>query len=339
MTTKKRTRRDYEGDLVAGLIDLMEAGTNPWQREWTAASAVPHMNLTTKQPYKGSNPALLELQMQMRGSSLPLWIPGGQGKARGWRPKKGSKACCICMPMTITKDKLDDQGQPVITNGETETTTSMFFAYKGGIFNATDMEGDGLQDEIDKVLALNPKRREPERLRQAEDILSKYELQPTHEGYRAYYSPTRDQIVLPERRNFLSSEGYYATLAHEMVHSTGHASRLHRDGIVNFDGFGTDNYAKEELIAELGAFLVCTRLSIASKPENHASYLKSWITRLKEQPNFLLTAFSAAKNAANLIAPEEYDYSEAGSNQSKATKQPVSSSTGVENKSQLVAAV
>ena len=96
MTDKKRTRRDYEGDLVAGLIDLMEAGTNPWQREWTAASAVPHMNLTTKQPYKGSNPALLELQMQMRSSSLPLWIPGGQGKARGWRPKKGSKACCIC---------------------------------------------------------------------------------------------------------------------------------------------------------------------------------------------------------------------------------------------------
>ena len=335
---EKRTRRDYEGDLVAGLIDLMEAGTNPWQREWTAASAVPHMNLTTKQPYKGSNPALLELQMQMRGSSLPLWIPGGQGKARGWRPKKGSKACCICMPMTITKDKLDDQGQPIITNGETETTTSMFFAYKGGIFNATDMEGDGLQDEIDKALALNPQRKEPERLRQAEDILSKYELQPIHEGYRAYYSPTRDQIVLPERRNFLSSEGYYATLAHEMVHSTGHASRLHREGIVNFDGFGTDNYAKEELIAELGAFLVCTRLSIASKPENHASYLKSWITRLKEQPNFLLTAFSAAKNAANLIAPEEYNYSEADSNQSKATKQPVSSPTGVENNSQLAVA-
>ena len=319
-TTKKRTRRDYEGDLVAGLIDLMQAGTNPWQREWTAASAVPHMNLTTKQPYKGSNPALLELQMQMRSSSLPLWIPGGQGKARGWRPKKGSKACCICMPMTITKDKLDDQGQPVVTNGEAETTTSMFFAYKGGIFNATDMEGDGLQDEIDKALSLSPNRREPERLRQAEDILNKYELQPIHEGYRAYYSPTRDQIVLPERRNFLSIEGYYATLAHEMVHSTGHASRLRRDGIVNFDGFGTDNYAKEELIAELGSFLVCTRLSIASKPENHASYLKSWITRLKEQPNFLLTAFSAAKNAANLIAPEEYD-------------------NVLENKSQLVAAV
>ena len=306
-TNKKRTKRDYEGDLVAGLIELMQAGTHPWQREWSAASAVPHMNLTTNQPYKGSNPALLELQMQMRGSSLPLWIPGGQGKARGWRPKKGSKACCICMPMTITKDKLDDQGHPVINNGETQTTTSMFFAYKGGIFNASDMEGDGLKEEIERTLKLNPQRREPERLREAEAILKKYEVQPIHEGYRAYYSPTRDEICLPERRNFLSSSGYYATLAHEMVHSTGHISRLRRDGIVNFDGFGTDNYAKEELIAELGAFLVCTRLSISSKPENHASYLKSWITRLKEQPHFLLTAFSAAKNAANLITPEEYE--------------------------------
>ena len=90
MTTKKMKRRDYEGDLVAGLIELMEAGTNPWQREWTAASQVPHMNLTTGQPYKGSNPALLELQMQIRGSQLPLWIPGGQGKAKGWRPRNRS---------------------------------------------------------------------------------------------------------------------------------------------------------------------------------------------------------------------------------------------------------
>ena len=307
MTTKKRMkRRDYEGDLVAGLIELMEAGTNPWQREWTAASLVPHMNLTTGQPYKGSNPALLELQMQIRGSQLPLWIPGGQGKSRGWRPRKGSKACCICMPMNITKDKLDDQGQPVVTNGETETTTFTFFAYKGGIFNAADMEGDGLQDEIDKALNLNPSRSEPERLNEAEDILSQYEIPIKHEGHRAFYSPTADQITLPERRDFTSSAGYYATLAHEMVHSTGHASRLHRDGIVNFAGFGSDSYAKEELIAELGAFLVCTRLSIPSRTENHASYLNSWISRLKEQPNFLLTAFSSARQAANLLVPDEY---------------------------------
>ena len=91
-----------------------------------------------------------------------------------------------------------------------------------------------------------------------------------------------------------------------MVHSTGHGSRLRRDGIVNFAGFGSDNYAKEELIAELGAFLVCTRLSIPSRTENHASYLNSWIKRLKEQPNFLLTAFSSARQAANLLVPEEY---------------------------------
>jgi antirestriction protein ArdC len=308
MTTKKKMkRRDYEADLVAGLIELMEAGTNPWQREWSAASNTPHTNLTTGAPYKGSNPALLELQMQIRGSSLPLWIPGGQGKAKGWRPKKGSKACCICMPMTITRSKTDDNGDPIITNGEVEMVRSTFFAYKGGIFNAADMEGDGLQDAIDKALSLNPTRKEPERLKEAEEILNQYELKPIHEGFKAYYSPTRDQIVLPERRNFLSSSGYYATLAHEMVHSTGHLSRLKREGIVNFDGFGTDNYAKEELVAELGAFLVCTRLSIASKPENHASYLKSWITRLKEQPSFLLTAFRQAKDAANLIAPEEYE--------------------------------
>lgn len=307
MATKTKKRRDYEADLVAGLIELMEAGTNPWQREWSTASHVPHTNLTTGQPYKGSNPALLELQMQIRGSSLPLWVPGGQGKARGWFPKKGTKACCICMPMTMTKERLDDQGQPIITNGKAETTTFTFFAYKGGIFNAADMKGEGLEEEIDKALNLNPKRSAPERLINAEEILDKYEVQPIHEGFKAYYSPTKDQIILPERRNFLSIPSYYATLAHEMVHSTGHASRLRRDGIINFDGFGTDNYAKEELIAELGAFLICSRLQIPSKTLNHASYLNAWITRLKKEPSFLLTAFRQSKDAANLIAPEVYE--------------------------------
>ena len=328
-TKKKMKRRDYEADLVAGLIELMEAGTNPWQKEWTAASQVPHMNLTTGQPYKGSNPALLELQMQIRSSQLPLWIPGGQGKARGWRPRKGSKACCICMPMTLTEDKLDDQGEPV-------TKTFTFFAYKGGIFNAADMEGDGLQEAIDKALNLNPSRSEPERLNEAEDILSQYAISIKYEGHRAFYSPTADQITIPERRDFTSSAGYYATLAHEMVHSTGHASRLHRDGIVNFAGFGTDSYAKEELIAELGAFLVCTRLSIPSRTENHASYLNSWVRRLKEQPNFLLTAFSSARQAANLLTPEEYidtDDKDTSTSQENTvtTKQEV-----VENQSQVV---
>ena len=114
-----------------------------------------------------------------------------------------------------------------------------------------------------------------------------------------------------------------------MVHSTGHASRLHRDGIVNFAGFGTDSYAKEELIAELGAFLVCTRLSIPSRTENHASYLNSWVRRLKEQPNFLLTAFSSARQAANLLTPEEYI--DTDDKDTSTTKQEV-----VENKSQVV---
>ena len=86
---------------------------------------------------------------------------------------------------------------PIITNGEVEMVRSTFFAYKGSIFNAADMEGDGLQDEIDKALSLNPTRKEPERLKEAEEILSKYVISIMHEGYRAYYSPTRDQIVPP----------------------------------------------------------------------------------------------------------------------------------------------
>ena len=306
--TPRKSRRDYEADLVNGLIELMQSGTNPWQKDWISRFSDPaHRNLINGHRYSGSNPALLELQMQLRGVDCPLWVPIGMAKARSWYPKKGSKACCIVMPLFIDKERTDDDGKPVLDeNGDPERVQFTGFRYTGGIFNAMDLQGDGLDEAINAELTAGPAPvSEPTRHATAEAVLGSWSVPVNWRGNRAFYSPTSDAITLPPRDQFTTAAGLYATWAHEVIHSTGHQDRLKRDGIVNFGGFGSESYAKEELIAELGAFLLTNRLHIASRTENHASYLQAWIKCLKEKPSFLKTALSAATRAANLLVPPE----------------------------------
>ena len=307
----KKSRRDYEADLVNGLIELMEAGTNPWQRDWRGRAGSHHRNMITGHIYTGGNPALLELQMLLRGVDCPLWAPIGAAKKNGWYPKKGSKACCIVMPFFVDKERTDDDGKPILDeHGDPEKVQFTGFKYTGGIFNAMDLQGDGLEEAIAKASNLTEvERPEPERHEAAEQVLGNWEVKVKWLGNRAFYSPTRDEIQLPPREDFTTAEGLYGTWAHEVIHSTGHQDRLARDGITNFAGFGSDSYAKEELIAELGAFLLCQRLEISSKADNHASYLQSWIKCLKEKPSFLKTALSAARKAADLLVPQSHDES------------------------------
>lgn len=307
----KRQRPAYDGPtpeekIVAGLIELMEAGTTPWQREWRGSRRGQHRNLITGAEYHGSNPALLELQLAMRGSQLPLWAGHGQAKAKGWVPKKGSKGCYIVRPQLNSYEETDDKGQPVLNDNGDPKVRSWTSFKPTCVFNANDLQGDGLAEAI--AAAMDDKdaeeRSEPERHQLAESVLSNWVVDVNWGGDRAFYSPTADRISLPQRKQFVDASGLYATWAHEAIHSTGHQDRLGRDGIVNFAGFGSDTYAREELVAELGAFLLANRLQIDSRIENHASYLNSWISCLKAKPKLLFQSLSEATKAANLIYPE-----------------------------------
>jgi len=291
-----------EEKLVAGLIELLMQGVNPWQREWRGSARGSHRNLITGALYHGSNPALLEMQLAFRASDLPLWAGIGQAKAKGWHPKKGSKGCYIVRPQL---NRYTDEAENLQT-GQTEEITRQWVSFKPScVFNASDLQGDGLAEAIEAALGLPPDLSEPERHTAAETTLSNWAVEVNWIGDRAFYSSTSDAITLPPRKQFSSTAGLYATWAHEAIHSTGHADRLGRDGIVNFAGFASDSYAAEELIAELGAFLLCNRLQIDSRIENHAAYLSSWIKALKAQPKTLLKSLSQASAAANLICPEE----------------------------------
>jgi antirestriction protein ArdC len=310
-TTKARKgRKTYDGPtaeekLCEALVQLLEQGTNPWRRDWAQIGQQgQHRNLITGHAYRGSNPAVLEMWAACRGYSLPLWLGTAQAKAEGWFPRKGSKGCYVLRPQLNKREQQDEQGQP-ITGPDGSPLVAAWVSYKPAcVFNVADLVGGdeasqaALEARIAAALGAVTVKPEPERLAAAEAVLGAWPVPTTWAGDRAFYSPAGDRITMPTRAQFATAEGLYATWAHEQAHSTGHGSRLNRD----LSGtFGSDDYAREELVAELAAFLICNRLEISSSAENHAAYLGHWARVIKEGPKVLFKALGQASAAANAI--------------------------------------
>ena len=310
-----------EEKLLASLIALLEAGTTPWRREWDAAAGGHHVNLLSGRRYRGANPVLLTLGMHVRGSALPYWCGFAEAKALGIFPRKGSKAVHVLRPQVHQRgdgclvEGASGQGSgpagagEATAGGDDATAARSWVSYRPvALFNAADLEGEALDGLIQKRrqaegVGLRP---EPMRLAAAEAVLSSWPVPVRFGGDRACYLPGPDRIQLPERAAFHSAEALYATWAHEAIHSSGHSSRLARNlsGGMGASGDGGRAYAREELVAELGAVLLGDRLEIGSAMANHAAYLGHWVALLKESPRVLLQVLGDARRAADLICPE-----------------------------------
>lgn len=309
-TTRARKGRTYEGPtaeekLTAALVELLEKGTNPWRRDWAQLGQQgQHRNFLTGAAYRGSNPAVLEMWAACRGYTMPLWLGTAQAKGQGWFPRKGSKGCYVLRPQLNRRAREDEQGQP-ITGPDGTPLISAWVSYKPCcVFNVADLVGgtDEAQQQLEAktaaALGAVTLRPEPDRLAAAEAVLGAWPVPTTWAGDKACYSPAADRITMPGRGQFETAAGMYATWAHEQAHSTGHSSRLARD----LSGmFGSDSYAREELVAELAAFLICNRLEISSSTENHAAYLGHWARVIKEGPKVLFKALGQASAACNAI--------------------------------------
>ena len=291
---------------MASLIALLEAGTTPWRREWDAAAGGHHVNLLSGRRYRGANPVLLTLGLHLRGSALPYWCGFAEAKALGIFPRKGSKAVHVLRPQVHERGESrlaeagEGDGQPSAAAGR------RWVSYRPvAVFNAADLEGEALEGLIQKRRQAEGalQRPEPERLAAAEAVLSAWPVPAAFAGDRACYLPGPDRIQLPDRAAFHSAGALYATWAHEVIHSTGHRSRLARDlsGGMGDGGDGGRAYAREELVAELGAVLLGDRLEIGSAMDNHAAYLGHWVELLRESPRVLLQVLSDARKAADLV--------------------------------------
>ncbi|MFM7235151.1 MAG: zincin-like metallopeptidase domain-containing protein [Cyanobium sp.] len=292
-----------EDRLVSSLITLMEKGTTPWRREWESSGGH-HVNLFTGRAYRGANPILLTLGLHQRGTCLPYWCGAAEARAHGLVPRQGSRAVHVLRPQVKRRPPAPRKpASPAPPAPEAERDGTIWVRYVPvGLFNAADLEGEALQELITarRDAETLHSRPEPTRLAGAETTLCRWPVPVLQGGSSAFYNPLTDRIHLPDRKAFHSGAAFYATWAHEAIHSTGHPSRLGRDlsGVM-----GSSTYATEELVAELGAVLLGDRLEIGSNVGNHAAYLADWIRLLQHSPQLLYKLLSAARRAADLICP------------------------------------
>jgi len=315
---------------VAALITQLEAGTTPWRREWDAAGQGHHVNLFSGRRYRGVNPVLLSLGQLRCGSAMPYWCGYVEARAHGLVPRRGSRAVHVLRPQlhqrgedrpapgaeaesTVSGSPAPGATAPGATHsGAADTAPGngrRWVSYRPlALFNAADLQGEALPALLQarRQAERARTRPQPERLAAAETVLGAWPVPVGFGGDRACYLPGADRILLPERAAFHSPAALYATWAHEAIHSTGHPSRLARDlsGGMGSGGDGGRAYAREELVAELGAVLLGDRLEIGSAMANHAAYLGGWIALLRESPRVLLQVLSDARRAADLICPE-----------------------------------
>ncbi len=293
-TSERNTeRRDIHADITNSIIAAIEAGPNSFELPWhrSARAFARPRNAATKQRYNGVNIVALWASAELHGFTSPVWATYRQWLSVGAQVRRGERASPVVFYKRTDIEAPNDQGEP--------TTETRLFARSSRVFNADQVDGFAPEDPAPVQLD------QTERLDKAEAFVSASKADVRHGGDRAYYSPAGDFIGIPCRERFTgtatstASEAYYATLLHELTHWTGHRSRCDRD----LSGhFGTDAYAMEELVADLGAAFLCSDLSITSAPRaDHASYLASWLKVLKDDARAIFTAASKASEATEFL--------------------------------------
>jgi antirestriction protein ArdC len=224
------------------------------------------------------------------GFESKYWLTMNQANSLGGHIKAGSKSNLVTF-WNVGQEKL---------NAKTGKLSKPFMLRYYRVFNLTQTTGIDLPRA---VFELN-KRNQFEAIESAETLAESMPHKPAFiESDHAWYSPAKDTIGLPARSLFHSPAEYYSTLFHELAHSTGHASRLHREDFDKPSHFGTESYSREELIAEMTSAFLCGLSGIERETlPNSAAYLQHWITRLKGDSKLILSAASAAQKAADFIS-------------------------------------
>ena len=281
-----KSRREIVKDIIENMKKGYIFSEDRWNKE-----AIRPQNPVTKAKYQGSNRFRLAFQAIRKGYTDPRWVTFLQATENGWKIKKEEKGT-LCEKWIWTEEKTvkNEEGKEEKIIMERKVPIVNYFI----LFNANQIEG---MPELKKEKLSNTTI-----LEIADNFIKSSEC-PINElaQEKSFYSPSEDKIVLPLRKYFKSEESFLATLFHEMAHSTGHSTRLNRK-IEN--RFGSIDYAKEELRAELGAIFLESDLNIDLKGKNkidHTNYLKSWISVLEDNPDELFKACNDSSKISELL--------------------------------------
>jgi len=262
------------------IVRLLESGTVPWHQPWKGGSQWPQ-NLVSRKTYRGINLFLLNAASY----PSPFWLTFKQVKMLGGRVKKGEQS----FPVVFWKIFKEE--------GDQDDRRIPFLRYHS-VFNVAQCEGI----TAPVIPALEPNSFQA--IEKCEQVVTDMPKRPEikHTGDRACYSPSLDTVSMPEARLFESSEKYYSTLFHELTHATGHVSRLSRKEITDPIRFGSDPYSREELVAEMGAAFLCGQCDIGHHTiDQSASYIQSWLGKLKEDRKLVVHAAAQAQKACDFI--------------------------------------
>ena len=307
-TTKKpstSSRPSIYQTVTDRIISSLKAGVIPWEKPWKsprfAGGPFPR-NFYTGKPYRGINVLLL----WSSDYSSPFWLTFKQAQELKGTVRKGEHGTPIVFYKQLPEHATNDEN-----TGEDERVPFVLCRYI--VFNVEQCDGLTLPEVSQPMPA--PEVDEDEL---CESIVNGWENRPalhltSPTEYRAYYRPSTDSVHMPARNRFVDTAHYYSTLFHELIHSTGHESRLNR---TFGDRFGDELYSKEELVAEMGAAFLAAIAGIANEhtDRNTTAYIQNWISKLQEDNRLIVHAAANAQKAVDSIL---------GSTFEDATEQPV----------------
>ena len=293
------TPRDHYIEVTNQIIAALESGTPPWRKPWDSRKAGnPGMpcNAVTGMRYRGINVVTLATSPLALAAADPRWATYKQAADRGWQVKKGARGTTAYFFKRI---ELSDPRRDT-DHDEDGKTRHIPLLRAFTLFHASQIEGI---PEFAPPSAVEAPWRASDA---AETIVTNSGVTVRIGGNRAFYALGTDHIQMPPRHVFPSGEGWYSTVLHELGHATGHPSRLNRD---LRNAFGSPDYAREELRAEIAQVMVCAELGIGEcEFTNGAAYIASWLETLRSDRKEIFRAATDAQRIADYLLALHPDY-------------------------------
>ena len=286
---RKSERQSLYAEVTARVIAELDEGRLPWVQPWdaTACPCAMPANAVTGRRYSGINVLILWAGVISSGFRSQRWLTYRQAQAAGGNVRKGERGTTVCYADRFTPR--DEQAKAIDEDREARTIA---FLKRFTLFNVDQCEG------LPEAMATTPEvRPEAEMLPAVRSLIETSGADFRIGGGEAYYSPGGDYVAVPPRAAFGEPITWYRTALHELGHWTGHPTRLDRN---QRGGFGSADYAREELVAEMASAFACASLAIRPTVR-HADYIASWLKVLRDDDHAIFRAASAASKAADYL--------------------------------------
>lgn len=284
-------RSSIYDDITTRIIAELEAGRLPWVQPWGTASAKAPLalprNAATQRQYSGINILILWGALVQQGYPTQAWLTFRQALALGGNVRKGERGTTV-----VYADRFTPEAEKQRAERDGSEAKAVPFLKRFTVFNVAQCEG--LREGLASDPAPLPER---EIVPLAEEVIAASGVDFRIGGDKAFYVPSLDYVQVPPQPAFFQQVNYYRTCLHELTHATGHANRLGRN-LAN--AFGSKDYAREELVAEMGSAFLCASLGI-SPTVRHADYIGAWLEALREDNRAIFRAASAASKAADWL--------------------------------------